>query len=214
MEYGDDKEKYESIFKKYTNSFFGYILSITGFHPAQMYSDDREVHEEAEVRREKTIESLNTLNESLLSVVPGGEVGYKMLTDQEIAEGDIAWEAASLIPGVKFLKKGGKAIKILNKVTFATKSDPTMLKFAKETFKGNKKLSEEASHLLNQAAQGNFNAGRGARFIEGTKGIHELRGYEGARVYFRNTTDGIEVLGYSHKGNQTKVINYLKTIYK
>ena len=99
---------------------------------------------------------------------------------------------------------------------FSTKTDAKMLKFAKETFRNNPKLSKEASNLLNQAASGNFNAGKGARHIEGkAKGVFELRGKtEGARIYYRNRAKGIEVLGYSHKGNQKPVLEYINKMYK
>ena len=86
-----------------------------------------------------------------------------------------------------------------------------MLKFARETFKNNSELSKDASHLLNEVVKGNINPGSGSAPIY--KNIHELRSKKGARVYFRNTKDGIEVLDYSKKSNQDNVINYLKSIY-
>lgn len=47
------------------------------------------------------------------------------------------------------------------------------------------------------------------------KSIHEARGASyGARVYFRNTDkEGVEILGYSHKKNQKKVIDELLKTY-
>lgn len=81
------------------------------------------------------------------------------------------------------------------------------MKIAKETFKSNPRLSKEASSLLNQFSKGTLNPGIGTHDIG--KGIYELRGAEGARVYFKYVDDGIEVLGYSSKVNQAQIINIL-----
>ena len=125
------------------------------------------------------------------------------------------WAAVPLVALDAASGGKGKAVQTVG-VLFSTKADATMLKFAKETFRNNPKLSKEASNLLNQAAYGNFNAGKGAKHIEGgAKGVFELRGEtEGARVYYRNHTKGIEVLGYSHKGNQKQVLKYINKVYK
>lgn len=85
------------------------------------------------------------------------------------------------------------------KVLFSTKKNAQMLKIAKETFKSNPRLSKEASNLLNQFHKGNLNPGIGTHDIG--KGIYELRGAEGTRVYFKYVDGGIEVLGYSSKAS-------------
>jgi hypothetical protein len=43
--------------------------------------------------------------------------------------------------------------------------------------------------------------------------VFEARARDGARVYFRNIENGVEILGKSAKDNQAKVINRLKEIY-
>tara|TARA_B110000037_G_C16955896_1_gene438852 strand:- start:552 stop:737 length:186 start_codon:yes stop_codon:yes gene_type:complete len=59
-----------------------------------------------------------------------------------------------------------------------------------------------------------MNPGAGTKSVKGLKGVYEARGKtEGARVYFRNTDDGIEILGYSNKENQTQVIEKLAETY-
>lgn len=128
-------------------------------------------------------------------------------------DGKIKGKKSNLVTGEPMIPtvgtiNGAKAIKII----FSTKKDLKMLKFAQETFKGNANLSKEASNLLNQVAKGNLTPGLGSKSIG--NGINELRSIGGARVYFRNTSTGIEVLGYSNKMNQQTVINYLKSIYK
>ncbi|WP_110187881.1 S-type pyocin domain-containing protein [Pokkaliibacter plantistimulans] len=81
---------------------------------------------------------------------------------------------------------------------------------------GNPKLVKEAeitgrSHqdsidkLTAQLQNGNLNPGIGTKPIG--HGLSEARARDGARVYFRVTSNGIEILGKSDKSNQQKVIN-------
>ena len=64
--------------------------------------------------------------------------------------------------------------------------------------------------LTDQLNKGNLNPGIGTKPIG--KGLSEARSRDGARVYFRETADGVEVLGKSNKANQQKVIKeVLKT---
>ncbi len=113
--------------------------------------------------------------------------------------------AIFLIPGADFLKP----IKSL------VKQDKQLLKFAKETFEGNKQLSKEATDLVDKYRKG-LDGGIGGHPLTnvGVEGLRELRGKSGARVYFREGKDGvIEILGYSNKNNQTEVLERLKTVY-
>lgn len=59
--------------------------------------------------------------------------------------------------------------------------------------------------------KGNINPGKGTKFIG--EGIYEARHASGARVYFRNTGDGVEILGESSKANQDEVIKALLNEY-
>ena len=102
----DPRKQSRSGLKKYTDLFFGYLLYQMGMHPDQRFSENRAVQEDAQQRTEKTIEALHTTNETLLSLVPGGEFAYKGLNDREISGSDYGWAAAEFIP---FTKVGGKA---------------------------------------------------------------------------------------------------------
>jgi putative component of toxin-antitoxin plasmid stabilization module len=82
---------------------------------------------------------------------------------------------------------------------------------AEETFQGNQELRNEANNLMEQLRMGNMNPGVGTKNIG--KGIFEARSRGGARIYFRNQNEGIEILGYSNKANQSQVINQLFKIY-
>lgn len=118
------------------------------------------------------------------------------------SKGDFAaagMSAIFLIPGSDFLKP----------VKSLVKSDKQLLKFAKETFEGSKAFSKEASDLVDIYRKGG-NPGKGTKDIG--DGIMELRGAN-TRVYFREGKDGMEVLGYSTKNNQQKVIDRVKAVY-
>lgn len=55
-----------------------------------------------------------------------------------------------------------------------------------------------------------MNPGIGSKSIG--QGIFEARSRGGARVYFRNTEEGVEIVGYSNKANQQAVINLILEI--
>lgn len=52
-----------------------------------------------------------------------------------------------------------------------------------------------------------MNQGKGSKNL--FKDINYLRGDNGARVFFRQTKDGIEILSKASKANEQKVINLL-----
>ncbi|MEC0333150.1 hypothetical protein P4H42_26625 [Paenibacillus macerans] len=76
----------------------------------------------------------------------------------------------------------------------------------------NQRVQAEADALVARLQQGNVNPGKGNNSL-GFGGIHELRGENGARVYFRNINGGIEIVGKSYKDNQDAVIRILRDIY-
>ena len=66
--------------------------------------------------------------------------------------------------------------------------------------------------LTAQLARGNFNPGTGTKPIG--SGISEARHRAGARVYFRRVGDDVvEILGKSDKGNQTRVISEVLSVF-
>jgi len=147
---------------------------------------------------------INQIANLLSSVAPWGSTAMtlaKMNSDVEIEVDDVVFTTMEILP-IGYFGKAAKGVKIV----FSTKMDLRMLRYAKETFKGNAELSKEASNLLLQVLNGNLNPGKGSKHLG--KGIYELRGSK-ARIYFQNTSDGINVLGYSNKNNQDKVVNYL-----
>lgn len=106
----DDPEKYTPKgLREYVNLFFSTLSSLMGMHPAERYSNDRAIQEEAGRKTENFIETVNAVNETALSIILGGELGYKLITDQEITGEDTAWEVAGIAPFGK-LVKGAKVV--------------------------------------------------------------------------------------------------------
>ena len=108
-----------------------------------------------------------------------------------------------------YIGPGGGAKMFLRSLV---KSDPTMLRYAKETFKNSENLSKETNAMMAQMRNGNLSPGIGSKGIG--NGIHEARSQNGVRVYFRCNGNTIDILGYSHKGNQAAVINHLRKKFK
>ena len=59
---------------------------------------------------------------------------------------------------------------------------------------------------------GNKNPGKSTKKIKTLKTIFEARAEDGARVYFRNKNEKIEIIAISHKGNQESVLNHLEKL--
>lgn len=102
---------------------------------------------------------------------------------------------------------GSGPVKILSVV----KRTQSLLRLAQQTGKS-PVIRKEINKLLRELIRGNFNAGKGSKSL-GFGGVHEMRGANGARVYYKNTSEGIKIVGYSNKANQSKVIGELKKLY-
>jgi putative component of toxin-antitoxin plasmid stabilization module len=82
---------------------------------------------------------------------------------------------------------------------------------AVEKAEKNQQVQQDIDNMVFQLQQGNMNPGTKNRFL--FNGIFEARSANGARVYFRNTENGIEILAKSDKHNQTQVIQLLRRLY-
>ena len=93
-------------------------------------------------------------------------------------------------------------------ITSRVKDNPALLKEAQ-------KLSQAESRginsLLEQISQGNMNPGIGTKIFDG---ITEFRHRSGGRIYAIVTGNKVDILGYSGKGNQPKVIGLIKDLFK
>lgn len=89
------------------------ILSSVGLSNDQLQSENPAVRADASQKREQAAETLHTVNESMLSVVPGADVAYKVANDREVTKSDVAWAAAGMLP----VGKVGKAAKVAEEGT-------------------------------------------------------------------------------------------------
>lgn len=73
-------------------------------------------------------------------------------------------------------------------------------------------INRDINHLISELNRGNTNPGVGTKSI--SPGIYELRGRNGGRVYYKDSSGGrYEVLGYSDKETQDKVIKHIRKKY-
>jgi hypothetical protein len=95
------------------------------------------------------------------------------------------------------------------KLTSSIDKDPLLKKAAQNA---GKSVQKEIDHLTSELAKGNLNPGIGTKALKGT-GLSYARGRDGARVFFRETEDGIEIVGKADKNNEDKVIKRLQELY-
>jgi RHS repeat-associated protein len=93
-------------------------------------------------------------------------------------------------------------------VTSRIKESPRLVKEAEKAGKSNQ---DGIDRLMEQIRRGNTNPGLGSEPIG--DGLSEARGRDGSRVYFRETTNGIEILGKSNKDNQPSVIGEVRRVF-
>ncbi|MDH0864173.1 polymorphic toxin-type HINT domain-containing protein [Mitsuaria sp. GD03876] len=101
------------------------------------------------------------------------------------------------------------------KCELATKAVSSRIKesprLVKEADVAGKSHQESLDRLMEQLRKGNTNPGIGTKPIG--SGLSEARARDGARVYFRETENGIEILGKSSKANQESVIKEVLRVF-
>lgn len=96
-------------------------------------------------------------------------------------------------------------------MTSAIGDDPLLTKAAEQAGK-NEAVQRDLGNLFEQLSQGNMNPGIGSKALAGTD-VTYARGANGGRLFFRNVNDGIQIVGKSDKGNESKVIARLMQLY-
>lgn len=81
----------------------------------------------------------------------------------------------------------------------------------KEAQRAGRSHQRSLDHLANELRRGNLNPGIGTKRVFGD--VYEARAQDGARVYFRQTRQELEILGKSSKANQGRVIGLLEDLY-
>ncbi len=103
------------------------ILNTVGLSNDQLQSENPAVRADASQKREQAAETLHTVNESMLSVVPGADVAYKVANDREVTKSDVAWIVAGLLP----MSKIGKVAKVAEEAGKVATEGKTILNFGK-----------------------------------------------------------------------------------
>ena len=112
MSYGEPEKSKRQLISEMLEVMKDLVEGFTyqlGVHPAQLQSEDAKIREDATQKREHALQVMNTVNESMLSPIPFGEIAYKKATDQEISSHSMVWEVAGILPIGKIGKvaKGG-----------------------------------------------------------------------------------------------------------
>ena len=107
------------------------ILSTVGLSNDQLQSENPVVRADASQKREQATETLHTVNESMLSVMPGADVAYKVANDREVTKSDVAWAVAGMLP----VGKIGKVAKVAEGAGNVAKEGKTILNFTETTAK-------------------------------------------------------------------------------
>ena len=110
-----------------------------------------------------------------------------------------------LIPGGGEEKAGAK---VEAKIISSIGKDAKLTKLAEEA---GQSVQKGLDHLVQQLASGNTNPGLGTKSLGA--GISYARARDGARVFFRQAGQKIEIVAKASKANEAKVINQLKSLY-
>ena len=95
-------------------------------------------------------------------------------------------------------------------IVYRIKENPALAREAERAGR-DQDAQRSINNLVEQLSLGNRNPGIGTENI--FKDVYELRGKNRARVYYREVSGKIEILGKSLKSNQQKVINIKKKMY-
>lgn len=69
-----------------------------------------------------------------------------------------------------------------------------------------------ALSLLRELSKGNLNPGTWTKTLKGS-GVRYARGKNGIRVFFKETEDGIQIVGMSTKHTESRVIEAVQNTY-
>jgi len=86
--------------------------------------------------------------------------------------------------------------------------DSKLVKYAEEA---GKSVQKGLDSLTKELSRGNTNPGLGSKSLG--KGISYARARDGARVFYQQAGNNIEILAKASKANETAVINYLKNLF-
>lgn len=93
-------------------------------------------------------------------------------------------------------------------IVYRTSENPALNRIAKKL---KQPIAKSCDGLIKKRADGNRNPGIGTKHL--FSDVYELRGRDGARVYYRQVDGKLEILGKSDKHDQQRAINAIKDHY-
>ncbi len=156
------------------------------------------------------IGSISILNS--LSGITGFVISEKISTTPSFIFGLVLF-IGGLVLFVLETREDKKMIGLLENMVVSSrvKQDPFLLRVSKDIGK-KEKISRDINHLIERLNKGDTNPGLGSKYV--LPNILELRGRNGGRVYCKKIEkEKYEILGYSDKANQKRVIAYLTRLY-
>jgi hypothetical protein len=159
------------------------------------------------------VKSVATINDPRSTDADKGEAIVWMLVDAAtLGAGVIVRDGAKLTRmGEGAAKQGAKtaAEKGATRVVSSISSSP---KLVREAEAAGRTAQRSIDHLTSELARGNLNPGIGSKSLG--FGISYARARDGARVFFRQGSDGvIEILGKATKNNEQSVINEVLRVF-
>lgn len=117
------------------------------------------------------------------------------------------------VEGLHTYRVGDDAILVHNAgcISSVIGNDPFLVRAAQNAGK-NSQVQREMVGLFAQLSSGNMNPGIGTKTLSGTD-ISYARSRGGARLFFRTTDSGIQIVGKASKANESSVINHLMGLY-
>jgi PHP family Zn ribbon phosphoesterase len=116
--------------------------------------------------------------------------------------------AALFDTGLGEVAEAGKALSKGIEIVSSIGEDSKLVKYAEEAGKSVQKGLDSRTKEL---SKGNTNPGLGTKSLG--NGISYARARDGARVFFQQAGNQIEILAKASKANESSVINYLKSIF-
>lgn len=143
---------------------------------------------------------------------------YGTITDECASSLDkslaVANVAINLVPGAstaKVLSKAGDAAKYGSQIAKNTSRIKESSKLVREAAAAGKSHQAGIDKLTARLQAGDLNPGLGSKSLG--SGISYARGRDGARVFFRQNGNGVEILGKANKANESAVIKEVLRVF-
>jgi hypothetical protein len=185
------------------------VLGVTGEHPFYVRihrARDNTASEDDDEGDWREAKNLQIGDE--IRTAQGGWAKVKSVTQRSAGAKVYNFEVADnhnyFVGRTNLLAHNADCFKIVSKIG----NHPTLVKAAETA---GTSVQRGIDSLTSQLAKGNLNPGIGSKHL--FKDIYYARARDGARVFFRQVGNTVEVVAKASKHNEQQVINALKSIY-